>query len=102
MSTIENGKIFLYCHFNKIIKGAGNSFQYPVLSQKHVRNVCHTVTYFHKFHFKRTLNSKEISISVTFIMSNVYDDVTYFEICRFHKKHKNLVVPRTKHYFFFK
>ena len=28
----------LYCHFNKIIKGPGTSFQSPALSQKHVRN----------------------------------------------------------------
>ena len=29
-------------HFNKIIKGPGTSFKSPALSQKHVRNVCHT------------------------------------------------------------
>ena len=40
MSTIKNGQISLYCHFNK--KGPGTSCQLPVLSQKHVRNVCHT------------------------------------------------------------
>ena len=32
-----------YCHFNKIIKGPGISFQCTAFSQKHVRNVCHTV-----------------------------------------------------------
>ena len=42
MSTIKNGQISLYCHFNKITKGPGTSCQLPVLSQKHVRNVCHT------------------------------------------------------------
>ena len=41
MSAIKNGHISLHCHFNKIIKGPGTSFQSPVLSQKH-RNVCHT------------------------------------------------------------
>ena len=41
MSTIENDQISLYCHFNKIIKGSRASFQYPALSQKHVRNACH-------------------------------------------------------------
>ena len=41
MSTIKNGQILLYCHFNKIIKGPGISFQSLELSQKHVRNVCH-------------------------------------------------------------
>ena len=42
MSAIKNGPIWLYCHFNKIIKGPGTSFQFPALSQKHVRNVCYT------------------------------------------------------------
>ena len=38
----KNVQILLYCHFNKIIKEPGNSFQSPVFIQKHVRNVCHT------------------------------------------------------------
>ena len=42
MSTIKNGLSSLYCHFNKIIKGPGTSFQSLALSQKHVRNICHT------------------------------------------------------------
>ena len=42
MSTIKNGQISLYYHFNKIIKGPGTSFHSPALSQKHVRNVFHT------------------------------------------------------------
>ena len=55
MSTIENDQILLYCHFNKIITGSGTSFQSPALSQKHVRNVCHTVHYYlTKFHFDST------------------------------------------------
>ena len=33
MSTIKNGQILLYCHFNKIIKEPGNSFVSPALSQ---------------------------------------------------------------------
>ena len=41
ISTIKNGQISLYCHFNKIIKGPGTSFHSSTLSQKHVRNVCH-------------------------------------------------------------
>ena len=32
----------LYCHFNKIIKEPGPSFQPPAFNQKHVRNVFHT------------------------------------------------------------
>ena len=42
MPTIKNDQISLYCHFDKIIKGPVTSFQSPALSQKHVRNICHT------------------------------------------------------------
>ena len=42
MSTIKNGQISLYSHFNKITKGPGTSFQSPALRQKYVRNVFHT------------------------------------------------------------
>ena len=59
----------LYCHFNKIRKELGTSFQSPALSQKYVRNICHTAhQYLTKFHFDRTLDLQEISISVTSIM----------------------------------
>ena len=43
MSTIKNGQISLYFHFNKIIEEPGTSLQSPAFSQKHGRNVCHTV-----------------------------------------------------------
>ena len=33
MSTIKNDQILLYCHFNKIIKEPGTSFQTPMTSQ---------------------------------------------------------------------
>ena len=69
MSTVKNGPISLYCHFNKILKEPGTSFQSPVLNQKHVRNVCHTVHLcLTKFHFGSTWGSKEISISLPSIM----------------------------------
>ena len=42
LTTIKNGQILLYFHFNEIIKGPGTSFQSPALSQNHVINVCHT------------------------------------------------------------
>ena len=42
MSTIKNDQILLYCHFNKIIKEPGTSFQSQALNQKHVRNIFHT------------------------------------------------------------
>ena len=50
MSTIKNDHISLYGHCNKIIKGPGTSFQSAALSQKHVRNACHTAHwYFNNF-----------------------------------------------------
>ena len=42
MSAIKNGQILLYCHFNEIVKGLGTRFWSAALSQKYVRNVCHT------------------------------------------------------------
>ena len=43
-----------HCHFNKIIKEPGTSFQSPAFSQKHVRNVCYTAhQYLTKFNFNR-------------------------------------------------
>ena len=65
MPTIKNGQILLYCHFNKIIKEPGASFQSPASSRKHGRNVSHTAHYLTKFHFDRSQDSKVISISVT-------------------------------------
>ena len=64
MPTIKNGQILIYCHFNKIIKVPGTSFQSPAFSQKHVRNVCHTA----HSHVDSISDSKEISISVNSIM----------------------------------
>ena len=65
MSTIKNGQIWLYCHFNKIIKGPETNFQSQALSQKYViqeiepRNVCHTAhKYLTKFHFDSYLGFK--------------------------------------------
>ena len=83
MSTMKNDQILLYCHFDKI-KGPG---------AKNMLNIFHTAYYYlTKFHFDRTQDSKEISISVTQqcqpLRSNVYDDVTDFEICGFHKNKK--------------
>ena len=60
MSAIKNSLISLYCHFNKMIKGPGTSFQSPALGQKHVRNLCPTVhQYLTKFNFDSTQDSKE-------------------------------------------
>ena len=69
MSTIKDDQILLYCHFNKIVKEPGTSFQSQAFSQKHVRNVCHIALQdLTKFHFDRTQDSKEISMSVACIM----------------------------------
>ena len=54
MSTTKIGQILLYCHFSKVIKEPGTSFQPPALSQKHIRNVCHAVhSYLTKPHFDK-------------------------------------------------
>ena len=67
MSTIENGLILLYCHFD-FKKGPRTSFQSPALSQNDVRNICHTAQqYMTKFHFDSTQDAKEISIGVASI-----------------------------------
>ena len=48
LGTIKNNKCQLLkmarscCHFDKIIKGPGTSFQSPAISQENIRNVCHT------------------------------------------------------------
>ena len=103
MLTIKNCQILLYCHFNKIIKEPGTCFQFPVQSQKHVRNVCLTTyQYLTKFLSHSTQDSKELSINGNSTTSNTYDDVTDLKICGFHKSKKNLDISRTKHYFFFK
>ena len=103
MLTIKNCQFSLYCHFNKIIKEPGISFQSPVLSQKHVRNVSHTAyQYLKKFIFQSAQDSKEINRTGNYTTSNAYNDVTDFKICGFHKSTKNLDILRTKYYFFFK
>ena len=69
MSAIKDAQISLYCHFNKIIKKSRTSFLYLALSQKHVKNVCHTgYKYFTKFHFDSTWGSREISMNITSII----------------------------------
>ena len=40
---LKNWQMLLHCHFIKMIKGPGISFQFPALSQKHVRNVCYKI-----------------------------------------------------------
>ena len=78
------------CHFNIIIKESGTSFQFPVLSQNHIKNICHNHKYLTRFQFDSTYDSKLISISVMpiAICSNVYDGITAFEISGFHKNTK--------------
>ena len=90
MLTIKNCQISLYYYFNKIMKEAGTSFQFPVQSQKHFRNVCLTAyQYLTKFLFQSAQNSKEISIRGNSTTSNVYNDVTDFKTCDFTKAKKS-------------
>ena len=49
---MKNYRISLYCHFNKIMKVPGPTFQSPLLSLKHVINIFHTAHwYLAKFHY---------------------------------------------------
>ena len=99
--NFKDGQISLDCHFNKIIKGHVTSLQSPALSQKHVRNICHTAHYYlTKFHFDNTLDSKEISISVASIMQQCLWWRLRFWNLWISQKHKNLDISRTKHFFF--
>ena len=60
MSTIKNGQISLYCHFNKIIKGPETSFQSPALRQKHVRDCfSYSTLVFDHVYFHITYASKK-------------------------------------------
>ena len=69
MSTTKNSQILQYCQFHKIIKVPGTSLQSPALSKKHVRNVLNTAQwYMTKFYLDSIKDSKETSISVTYIM----------------------------------
>ena len=66
---MKNGQISPYCRFNKIIKGPGTSSQSPAFNQKHIRNVYHTAHYYlTKLHIDSTKDSKEISITVNYII----------------------------------
>ena len=99
MLTIKNCQISLYCHFNKIIKKPGASFQSSILSQKYARNICLTVyQYLAKFLFQSAQDSKEISISGNSTTNNASDDVTDFKICGFHESAK-LQISREQNIF---
>ena len=61
MLTIKNGHISLYCHFNKIVKRPGTTFQSPTFSQKLVRKMfVIQLSSTGKLYFDNTLDSKEI------------------------------------------
>ena len=101
MLTIKNFEISLYCHFNKIIKEPGISFQFPVQSKKHVRNVCLTAyQYLTKFLFQSAQDSTEISINGNFTTSNAYDDTTDFKTVDFTKARKSRCFLENKILFF--
>ena len=86
MSTVKNGQVSPYCHFNKIIKGPGTSFQSSALNQKHFRKVCHLARYYlTKTHFDCTEGFKykrNFHYAATPMMISV------FEIYGFHRNTK--------------
>ena len=90
MLTIKIGQILLHCHFNKIIKQPGTSFQSLVLNQKYVRTICLTpYQYLTKLLLESAQDSKEISISRNSTTSNAYDDVTDLNSVDFTKVQKS-------------
>ena len=103
MFTIKNCQILLYCHFNKIIKESGTSFEYPILSQKHVRNFCLTAYYYlTKFLFQSTQDSKEISISGNSTTSMHIMTLQILKSVDFTKAQNSRYISRTNYYFLFK
>ena len=73
MSTIKSGQISLYCHFNKIVESPGNKNTLKMFVVEHTSVLLNFV------------------LNVTLLCSNAYDDVTYFEICGFHKNTKIMI-----------
>ena len=66
MSTIKNGHILLYCHFNKFKKEPGTSLQSTENLSKNLLEMCHKTHYYlTKFHCDSIWGSKEISMDVT-------------------------------------
>ena len=100
ISSNKYQQILSSCHFTKIMKGPGTSFQSLGLSQKYVGNVCHDLQYpLAKFHFNTGKYSKVVIRKVIAnICINVFEDLDL----RIQEKHKNLNIWRMKHYFSFK
>ena len=73
-----------YFHFNKITIRAGTDFQSPELSQRYVRNVCHTA---HQYLTKSHFDTQEKKHKCNF-HCNAYDDVIDSEMCAFNKNKK--------------
>ena len=98
MSTIKNSQMWLYCHFNKLMKRPQNQFPgnkiEPKTCQKYL--TCSTLVFDQILY--RTYDSKEISKSVTY----AYDDVTVFEIYGFHKNTKIQISPEQHVSYFLK
>ena len=72
--TIKNSQVSLYCHFNKIIKWPGTSFQSATLTQKHIRNVCQTAQlYLTKYYlgFKCNFHYAAMSMMTPEILKSV-------------------------------
>ena len=106
MSTIKNSQMLLYCHFNKIIKEPGTSFQSPELvssPQHSAKNMSEIFviqhTYLTKFHFDRK-DSKEISMCDLHYAAMLMMTPQILKSVGFTKT-QNLDISR-KHYFFSK
>ena len=89
MSAIKNDQNLLYCHFNKIIKEAGTSFQPPAFSQKHVSNFVIQHTSIWRNFILIGLRIQKISINVTCIMQQYLSWRHKFWNLQVSQEHKN-------------
>ena len=80
----------LYCHFIKIIKVSGTSFQSPAFNQKHVRNVFvrYSSIWSNLILIKRMIQKIQANVQLPLYI-DIYGDVTDFEIWDFTKTQKS-------------
>ena len=87
---LKIGRSLKYCHFIKIIEVLEivSSLQHQAKNMLEIYAIRYTSIWPHFMSIVRRIK-KKISKNVTTIRRSVYDDVTDFEICGFHKN-KNL------------
>ena len=86
---LKIGRSLKYCHFIKIIEVLEivSSLQHQAKNMLEIYAIRYTSIWPHFMSIVRRIQ-KKISKNVTTIRRSVYDDVTDFEICGFHKNIK--------------